>query len=226
MARRGTRIIGGLVAAGAAVMAAAVTGAGPAAAAAPVAGQPVVLVHGWGGSTADVAVLADRLRAEGHPAYPVVLPGQENVANAEAIATTVERARYEHGGARVGIIGHSMGGLSARYYLQELGGAEHVGHYVSMGTAHLGYQPACHLPPDLGGQMCPDSAFMAELGEGDPTPGDVHYSTLTSSLDDTRDQRLDGAQCHTEIPGVPHDQEPRNDAFVDAALTSLTGACP
>lgn len=36
------------------------------------------------------------------------------------------------------LIAHSMGGLVARYYIERMGGQEHVGRLIVMGTPHLG----------------------------------------------------------------------------------------
>jgi triacylglycerol lipase len=188
--------------------------------------EPVVLVHGYLGSEGDMAAMRDALAAAGHPAYTIDLPGEENTANAEAVRALVDRVRADHGGARVSLVGHSMGGLSTRHYLKSLGGTEAVRSYVSMGTAHHGYAPACLLPTFLGGQMCPGSDFLRRLNEGDETPGDVRYATLTSSLDESREDRLDGAWCHAEFPDVPHAEEPRSPVFIDAVTRVLAGTCP
>ncbi|MEU6645825.1 alpha/beta fold hydrolase [Saccharomonospora sp. NPDC046836] len=187
--------------------------------------EPVILVHGFLGSSEDMATMASALEDAGHPAYTIDLPGQENVANAEAIGELVERVRDDHGGAKVSLVGHSMGGLSTRYYLAHLGGTESVLSYVSMGTAQHGYAPACLLPPESGGQMCPDSAFLRELNSGDETPGDVRYTTLFSSLDESRADRLDGAWCVAEFPGVDHAEEPKSPVFIEAVQRVLDGRC-
>src|SRR5690242_3748556 len=83
-------------------------------------GRPVVLVHGWLGSPDNFTTMKAALQADGYPVYTIKLPGQENVANANALVGIVAKASSEHGGAKVDLVTHSMGGLSARYYLKFL----------------------------------------------------------------------------------------------------------
>ena len=49
------------------------------------------------------------------------------------LGAAVDRAKA--GGGPVSLVGHSVGGLSARYYLKALGGAPKVTHYAAIGTA-------------------------------------------------------------------------------------------
>ncbi|MCA2213974.1 esterase/lipase family protein [Jidongwangia harbinensis] len=212
----------------AALLAVALSGAVPAPASATVraAGEPVILVHGWAGSPSAMLALRDAFAAAGHPAYPIDLPGEENVANAQAIAGLVAEVTAATGQPRVHLVAHSMGGLSARYYLKRLGGTPTVRTYVSMGTAQYGYLPACLLGPAEGGQMCPGSDFLRDLNEGDDTPGDVAYATFRSAQENARNVRLDGGACHLVIPGVGHADQPAAPAFVEAALSTAAGRCP
>ncbi|MEV0144665.1 MULTISPECIES: alpha/beta fold hydrolase [unclassified Nonomuraea] len=188
--------------------------------------EPVILVHGWNGTPDAFAPMKTALEQAGHPTYAIDLPGEENVANASAIAALVEQVRQTHGADKVSLVGHSMGGLSARHYLKSLGGAAKTLGYVSMGTGQRGYWPACLLPTAQGGQMCPTSTFMRQLNSGDPTPGAVRYTVLASSLDETRADTIDGVACTAELPGVQHADEPGNQLFIDAVLTVLDGRCP
>jgi triacylglycerol lipase len=188
--------------------------------------EPVILVHGWAGSSADMSALRDAFTAAGYPAYTVDLPGQDNVVNAHAIADLVHRVRTRTGAAKVHLVGHSMGGLSMRWYIKRLGGADEVRTYVSMGSPQYGYLPACLLGEQDGGQMCPFNPFLWDLDEGDDTPGDVAYTTIRSTKDTADVTRLDGGACFHEIAGVEHVDEPRSLPFIAAALAAAGGTCP
>ncbi|MCA2223604.1 esterase/lipase family protein [Nonomuraea aurantiaca] len=188
--------------------------------------EPVILVHGWNGSPTEFTQMRTALEQAGYPTYAIDLPGEENLANAQAIADLVEQARSEHAGSKVSLVGHSMGGLSARHYLKFLGGAGKTLSYISMGTSQLGYWPACLLPAGQGGQMCPTSGFIGRLNSGDPTPDPVRYTLLTSSLDETRNDVIAGVWCRAEFAGVPHADEPTSPVFIDAVLSALDGRCP
>ncbi|GAA2636712.1 esterase/lipase family protein [Paractinoplanes durhamensis] len=188
--------------------------------------EPVILVHGWTGVGSDMATMRDAFTAAGYPAYTVDLPGQNNLVNALVIADTVRQVRERTGAAKVSLVGHSMGGLSTRWYLKRLGGVAEVSTYVSMGSPQYGYLPACLLGEQDGGQMCPFNPFMWDLDTGDDTPGDVAYTTIRSTEDAADVTRLDGGACFHEITGVEHPAEPRSPLFIAAALAAVGGTCP
>jgi triacylglycerol lipase len=67
------------------------------------------------------------------------------------------------------VIGHSMGGLVARYYVQRLGGDAHVHTLVTLGTPHQGTRAARLFPRGVCQQLTPGSDVVKELTE--PAPG-------------------------------------------------------
>jgi len=188
--------------------------------------RPVVLVHGWLGLPSNFDAMKKALTEAGIPAYTVLLLGQENVSNAKTIRAKVDEVSAAHAGSDVDLVGHSMGGLSTRYYLKQLGGTARVHSYVSMGTSQYGYEGACALPDLLGGQMCPGSDFLTGLNDGDDTPGSVSYTTMWSTEDTLDAARLDGGACFHEIAGVPHADEPKSPQFIAAVRAALAGTCP
>jgi triacylglycerol lipase len=188
--------------------------------------EPVILVHGWAGSSADMSALRDAFTAAGYPAYTVDLPGQDNVVNAHAIADLVHSVRARTGAAKVHLVGHSMGGLSMRWYIKRLSGADEVRTYVSMGSPQYGYLPACLLGEQDGGQMCPFNPFLRDLDEGDDTPGDVAYTTKRSTKDAADVTRLDWGACFHDISCVEQVDETRSLPFIAAALAAVGGTCP
>jgi triacylglycerol lipase len=188
--------------------------------------EPVIILHGWNGTAAGMATMRDAFAAAGYPTYTIDFPGQNNITNAQRIADLVTTVKAETGAEKVNLVGHSMGGLSARYYIKRLGGATNVRTYVSMGTSHYGYLPACLLGEQNGGQMCPANNFIRDLNVGDDTPGSVAYSTIRSTEDTADITRLDGGACFHEIAGVQHSAEPSSPPFIQAALTAVAGTCP
>ncbi len=199
----------------------------PVGASATTALDPVLLVHGWRGSPAEWAVMVQRFSDEklGREVVAIQLPGQDNVANAQAIAATVTA----QGWSRVDIVGVSMGGLSARHYAKALGGTATIDAYVSLGTPQYGIWAACVLSQSQGGQMCPTSGFLRALNRGDDTPGDVRYTTLTSPADTTVPSsatRLDGGACFVSIPGVAHTAYEEDERVFAAVVAAIDGSCP
>lgn len=200
---------------------------GPAAVRAAASSDPVLLVHGWRGAAADWAVMVQRFTDEGlgRPVVAIQLAGQDNVKNAQAIASVVTT----NGWTRFDIVGVSMGGLSARHFVKALGGTATVDAYVSLGTPQYGIWAACLLAQSQGGQMCPSSSFLKNLNAGDDTPGNVRYMTLTSSSDTTvpsNATRLDGGACHVSVPGVVHTAYEEDANVFAAVVIALDGGCP
>ena len=61
------------------------------------------------------------------------------------------------------VIGHSMGGVVARYCVQCLGGDKRVHTVVTLGSPHSGTLPAYLVPHSVVKQMRPDSPIVREL---------------------------------------------------------------
>lgn len=85
------------------------------------------------------------------------------------------------------IVGHSLGGLIARYYVQCLGGDSHVRTLVTLGTPHSGTRvaPLMNAHPIVR-QMRPGSAVIEELTG--PAPGcRTQFVSFWSDLDHLMD---------------------------------------
>jgi pimeloyl-ACP methyl ester carboxylesterase len=136
------------------------------------AGTPILLLHGMVDNSSIFAVLRRGLSRQGFGRVASVnySPLTTDVREAArrlggTIEELVERTGYE----RVHIVGHSLGGLVARYYVQRLGGDARVHTLVTLGTPHTGTAAAYVLPLELGRQLRPGSDVMAELAA--PAPG-------------------------------------------------------
>jgi triacylglycerol lipase len=191
--------------------------------------RTVLLVHGYEGSTTSFDQMQASLLAQGIPSIEVVLPGQDNVANANAIKTLIT----SRGLGTVDIVAHSMGGLSGRWYAKFLGGSTGaspiVAHYISLGTPQYGVYAACLLPTTDGGQMCPWNSFLSKLNKGDDTRGVTSYSTIYSTTDGlvpTSSSRLDGGACFVQDSGVTHDGLLTDATVFSQIVTALGETCP
>lgn len=202
--------------------------AGPSRASA--ASDPVLLIHGYRGSTTNFWELEAYLRGQGRTVASIQLATQDNVKNAAQIRTWLSQS----GWASADLVGHSMGGLSLRYMLRNLGAPIPVRNYVSLGTPQYGIYSACFLGSTNGGQMCPSSSFLTALNRGDDTPGTVAWATIYSTRDEivsyTR-SKLDGGACHFQVSGVTHDGLLHSPTvtfpLVSAALDDVSDtACP
>ncbi len=132
------------------------------------AGTPILLVHGMVDNRSIFTVLRRALRRRGF--FQVLginySPLTRDVRLAATqLATRVERLCEESGFERIHVIGHSMGGLIARYYVQRLGGDARVHTLVTLGTPHAGTRHAYLVPHRLARQLRPGSDLVAELAE-------------------------------------------------------------
>lgn len=150
--------------------------------------DPIVFVHGYWGSDWNWDVMLSRFRADGWSAselYPWDYnTAQSNVTTAGQLASFIDSVRARTGAARVDVVTHSMGGLSSRYYLKNLGGTGKVDEWVSIGGPNHGTNAAYLCWDTSCSEMRPGSSFLNNLNSGDETPGAVRYGTFWSSCDE------------------------------------------
>jgi triacylglycerol lipase len=157
--------------------------------------RPVLLLYGLLSTRRSCEVLERRLRRDGYGVFSIDLGGLGGAFNsrgidesAELVRDKVERlyARYPLG--PLSIIGHSKGGLIARYYVERLGGDAYVRTVVTLGTPHQG-TPRAYLGCATVGlfapsvwQMTPRSTFLRRLNFG-PWPQAVRLVSVYSRAD-------------------------------------------
>jgi len=149
------------------------------------AGTPILMVHGMIDNRSIFTLLRRGLRRRGFGRVVSInySPLTADVRVAAAwLAQEVESLVVETGYERVHVIGHSLGGLIARYYVTRLGGDERVHTLVTLGTPHGGTFNAYALPSNLCRQLRPGSALMRELSA--PVPGcRTRFVSYWSDLD-------------------------------------------
>ncbi|MGV0408189.1 esterase/lipase family protein [Corynebacterium resistens] len=102
---------------------------------------PVILIHGTISSKNVWQNLVLRLRNDDFvvfsPDYGV--HGTQDIpTSAQDIGAYIEQVLSATGAEAVDIVGHSQGGLLARYWINELGGEDYVHHLISLGSPHHG----------------------------------------------------------------------------------------
>jgi pimeloyl-ACP methyl ester carboxylesterase len=136
---------------------------------------PVLLLHGLFDNRSVFTLLRHSLRSHGW-AHVHAINYNPTAADLHAAAVLLGRhvvhARRVYGGEQVAIVGHSLGGLVARYYVQLLGGHEHVHSVVTLGTPHAGTLSALPLYPiPIARQLLPGSPVFEALGAPAPLCG-------------------------------------------------------
>jgi len=129
--------------------------------------HPVVLLHGFAMNRTNWIWLGRRLARRGiGPLYATSYFSPQSVRrSAEHLARFVDRVCAREKCDHVDIVGHSLGGVVARYYVERLGGARKVGRVVTIGSPHNGTIIARlgALFPSAR-ETFHKSAFYAELG--------------------------------------------------------------
>ena len=103
------------------------------------AGTPILLLHGLVDNRSIFTVLRRALRRRGFGRiwtmnYHVLT--HDVRAAAQRLAATIDAICEQTGYERIHVIGHSMGGIIARYYVQRMGGDERVHTLVTLGSPH------------------------------------------------------------------------------------------
>src|SRR5215469_1119384 len=131
---------------------------------------PVLLVPGYGGSESGLDVLATRLRAAGRTVDVVHLPDNAQGdlgAQARTLGTAARAALA--GASSVDVVGYSAGGVVARLWVRDYGGATLARRIVTLGSPQHGTQLAAlgalvpSVCPTACQQLTPDSALLAGL---------------------------------------------------------------
>ena len=132
---------------------------------------PVVLVHGLIDNRSIFAVMRRSLRRRGFTQVCSwnYSPLSSDIARCAAdLGAHIERVCEQTGHERVHVVGHSLGGLIARYHLQRQGGDRRMESLVTLGTPHQGSLLAHVVPTPMIRQLRPGSAVLQELAEPMP----------------------------------------------------------
>jgi triacylglycerol lipase len=149
---------------------------------------PILFVHGYKESSTLWKTMIANFEKDGWTKAELnnwtYNTAQSNATTAKEVATKVSEIKSKTGAAKVNLITHSMGALSTRYYIKNLGGESTVEDWVSLGgpnhgttTANFCFETSCV-------EMRPSSTFLNALNEGDETPGAVRYGTWWSPCDE------------------------------------------
>ena len=196
---------------------------------------PVLLVHGLVDNRSIFAVMRRSLRRRGFTSvcswnYSPLL--SDVARGGRELGAHIERICARTGHERVHVVGHSLGGLIARYHVQRQGGDSRVQTLVTLGTPHQGSVLAHVLPTPLVRQLRPGSAVLRELTEPAPgcrTPVTAVYSDLDQLVVPTRSGRCEHPDLRTRnvlVRGVGHMSLPIHRAVVDEVAAALAGLRP
>jgi pimeloyl-ACP methyl ester carboxylesterase len=129
------------------------------------AGEHVaVLVHGLFATAGVLRPMREAIERDtgAHTASFTYRPGPGVASVAESVAELVDRLPAD---VHVHLIGHSMGGLAVRWYVQELGGDPRIVQTVSLASPFNGTRRAWLMPSAAGRDIAPGSDVLRRLSE-------------------------------------------------------------
>ncbi|MFF9275194.1 esterase/lipase family protein [Streptomyces griseosporeus] len=197
---------------------------------------PVVLLHGFIDNRSVFVLLRRSLAQHGRQRIESLnySPLTCDIrAAADLLGRHIEEICERTGSERVDVVGHSLGGLIARYYVQRLGGDQRVRTLVTLGTPHSGTRvaPLADAHPIVR-QMRPGSPVIEELTR--PAPGcRTRFVSFWSDLDHIMDPLETACIDHPDltvenvrVTGVGHLALPVHPAVAAGIRQALDAELP
>ncbi|MFF0791988.1 lipase family alpha/beta hydrolase [Streptomyces spiralis] len=197
---------------------------------------PVVLLHGFIDNRSVFLLLRRNLAQHGRHRVESLnySPLTCDIRTAaELLGRHMEEICERTGSERVDVVGHSLGGLIARYYVQRLGGDLRVRTLVTLGTPHSGTRvaPLANAHPIVR-QMRPGSELIEELSR--PAPGcRTHFVSFWSDLDHLMDplesacvEHPDLQATNIQVSGIGHLALPVHPAVASGIRQALDTVRP
>ncbi|HLW15800.1 MAG TPA: alpha/beta fold hydrolase [Actinomycetota bacterium] len=149
------------------------------------ASTPIILLHGYFHNRSAFVVMKRSLRKFGFRSvdtmnYNVI--GHDVQELAHQLAAHVDEVLECTEATHVHLIGHSLGGLVARYYIQKLGGHEKVHTCITLGTPHRGTHAAWVGRGKTARQLRPGSLLLRQLARSSRAMP-VRFISIYSNLD-------------------------------------------
>lgn len=183
--------------------------------------DPILFVHGYAGNNGNWQDMKTRFLNDGWQDIELYAYNysfiDSNASSAAEIRDQVDRILATTGATKVDIVAFSMGSISSRYYLKNLGGSTKVDAWVSLAGPNHGTDAVennqCNFTPCR--EIIPGSSFLIALNATDETPGLVRYATFRSPCDETINPDasviLSGA-TNTQVSCISHLQFLTDDA--------------
>jgi hypothetical protein len=172
--------------------------------------RTIVLVHGYLANRATMLPVAAYLKL--HGLGDIVSYDYDGAGGIEQAARGLGDfcKRFVRGG-RIDLVCHSLGGVVARTWLQELGGARRVDRCITLSTPHRGTYGAYWVASRVGRELRPDSPFLARLAASRGNAARVRFTSIVAGSDNIVFPRVLAAHDHfadgPDDPAAPLNEE-------------------
>ncbi|MBW2690300.1 MAG: alpha/beta fold hydrolase [Deltaproteobacteria bacterium] len=199
----------------------------------PDAGQdvrpPVILLHGLFQNRSCLFWMQYRLRSAGYKQIISINtpPWRDLETLTESLVKKVDELRIKMNVDKVILVGHSMGGMIARNYVQNRGGAAYVHGMVTLGSPHHGSKLAPFALSAMGKTLLPGSEFLRQFNSvtwPEETRAVSIYTRYDNIVMPAESGIMEGSQT-VELNGMGHTSllfHPRSLQAVIDALNNIT----
>ena len=190
---------------------------------------PVILLHGLFQNRACLYWLQVRLKSAGFKNVVAINtpPWRDLETLTEILARKIDEVRIAYKVEKVCLVGHSMGGIIARNYVQLRGGAPRVSCCVTLGAPHSGSKLAPFALSQLGKSLLPGTPFLQQLNAA-PKPAEGRLVAIYTRHDNivlpATNARLDTADENIELDGMGHTTLLFHPRAIQTIIAQLTGA--
>jgi triacylglycerol lipase len=144
--------------------------------------RTIVLVHGYLANRTSLLPVAAYLKLHGYG--PVLSFEYDSSAGIEHAARALKDfLRRQVRGGRIDLVCHSLGGVVARCYLQELGGARRVDRCITLSSPHRGTYGAYWVASRVGRELRPDSLLLQRLASTRAAAASVKLTSIVAGSD-------------------------------------------
>ena len=145
---------------------------------------PVILLHGLFQNRSCLSWLQRRLHTAGYgQVLSINTPPSRDLENlTELLAKKVDELRIRLKVDKVILVGHSMGGIIARNYVQNRGGTAYVERVVTLGAPHRGSKLAPFALTSMGKNLLPGSEFIRHFNDV-AWPQEIPIATIYTRYD-------------------------------------------
>lgn len=128
---------------------------------------PVILLHGLFQNRSCLTWLQYRLQSAGYRQVISINtpPWRDLESLTEELAKRVDELKIRLKVEKVILVGHSMGGIIARNYVQNRGGAANVLGMITLGSPHHGSKLAPFAVSSMGRSLLPGSEFLLNFNK-------------------------------------------------------------
>ena len=169
---------------------------------------PVILLHGLFQNRSCMYWVQNRLRAAGYSqTISINTPPWRNLETlTEELAKKIDELRIKLNVEKFILVGHSMGGIIARNYVQNRGGAAHVSDLITLGSPHHGSKLAPFAVSQMGKSLLPGSSFLQAFNKvtwPKVTRAVSIYTRYDNIVLPTDSSKMKGAE-NIELDGMGH----------------------